>query len=272
MFNWLFLISILTHLTWAGPQNGPMYKVVIDPGHGGADTGTIHKDGKTTLTEKEITLSLAHAAAAELRGRGYAVFLTRTQDKDLALQKRTDAANRLGADLFISIHLNSTQAAGEKGAYGIETYILNNTSDAPSKRLAYFENNENHAQGADGPTSEKVDVALILKDLRLDANLSESKRLACTVQNQWADKSGLKNRGVKQALFYVLLGADMPSILIEAGFLSNPKDRAFLSSIKGQKTFAKSLADSIDEFKRFKNTRQALNALSRCKVHEHSGD
>ncbi len=234
-------------------------KIVLDPGHGGSDHGATFIDGKTTFTEKEVTLAIAQAATKELALKGYEVILTRAEDADLSLPHRTEIANRLKADLFVSIHMNSSEAARSGDAKGIETYILNNASDASSHRLAYLENKGFMADA-------QSDVALILKDLRLDANLSESKRLACKIQGELANTSSTRSRGVKQALFYVLLGADMPSILLEAGFLNNSKDRKLATTTEGQLLIGRGLAEAVQAFDQERGTKKASTTLSTCKV------
>jgi N-acetylmuramoyl-L-alanine amidase len=261
----------------AGPKKP--FRVVIDPGHGGQDQGTVYSNGRSSVIEKNITLAIAKETVAALRAKKIFATLTRTEDKNMPLNERTAFANKLGAELFISVHMNSTPTPMVADAEGTETYILNNTSDASSRRLAHFENSvlggsqvKGFAEGAD-----KLDVALILKDLRLDANLSESKRLACALQshivaatasgNGPKKSPGLKDRGVKQALFYVLLGADMPSALLETGFLTNPQDRAILLSKRGQKAIAGAIAKAVEQFKRDKDTPKAGLELARCKVY-----
>lgn len=263
------------------------FRIVIDAGHGGSDHGTVHDAGMVQIAEKDVTLLLARGVARELKARGYDVTLTRNEDREIPLGARTQIANRLGADLFLSIHMN----AGE-GAEGIETYILNNATDASSRRLAHLENTVISRDGIDTP--EKADVALILRDLRLDANLSESKRLACEIQSSLLSatqhlvpppgpgtrlatfhkakrpsslRRTTRDRGVKQALFHVLLGADMPSVLLEAGFLSSPRDRALVLSPQGRHAMSSAIAGAVEQFRLAKGTPRATAALSRCKVH-----
>ena len=245
------------------------FRVVLDPGHGGTDEGTVFQTQTSRIAEKTVTLQLARKVAHQLRARGYAVTLTRNDDHEIALGTRTQIANRIGAEIFISIHMNSSQAAHRKDVEGIETYILNNTTDASSKRLARLENNElpdnsSSAPSSKGPSSngppptsrspEDRDVALILKDLRLDGNLSSSKRLACNIQEHLvsatSNRTNLlrRNRGIKQALFHVLLGADMPSVLVEAGFLNSAHDRSFALSLRGQAIYSRAIADAVDQY------------------------
>jgi N-acetylmuramoyl-L-alanine amidase len=258
--------SIFLFMLSANAAQQPAFRVVIDPGHGGEDEGAVFYDRGTKVTEKQITLALAREAATQLRARGFMVFLTRDRDRDLALPARTQLANQLGADVFLSVHLNSKPSVHSRDAEGIETYILNNATDASSRRLAKLENSVLGMSATDAP--EMTDVALILKDLRLDANLAESKRLACMVQqNLVGATSPHKDRGVKQALFHVLLGADMPSILVEAGFITNSRDRAYVLSRDGQRSMGMAIAGAVESFRKTKNTQTALSMLSRCKVH-----
>jgi len=247
------------------------FKVVIDPGHGGVDRGTVFQNGAKRVTEKDMTLAIAKLVTRKLKASGIQTVLTRSTDIEVPLAERTAIANRIGADVFISIHMNSTPPSAnsrERGGEGVETYILNNATDASSKRLAHLENKVLGGHAADSP-DHNMDVALILKDLRLDANMSESKRLACTIQDQLSQttsKLSLGNRGVKQSLFHVLLGADMPSVLVEAGFLSSARDRELIQSDRGRALVSSAIANAVEEFKRAKSTREALLKLSRCKV------
>jgi N-acetylmuramoyl-L-alanine amidase len=263
----------------------PTPKIVIDPGHGGSDEGTVFDGGTFRLAEKDVTLRLAQVVKAYLKQRGYHVTLTRDTDKELNLPARTALANRIQADLFISIHLNSIQdprrksglksskkwslLANFRNAHGVETYILNHTSDASSKRLARLENSVISTHPTHNP--KEKDIALILKDLRLDANLSRSQKLACQIQEDLAaappmqDHPKMKNRGVKQALFHVLLGADMPSVLVEAGFLSHPEDRARVLSPQGRLQMGAAIATAIQNYFSPK-TSKSLQLLNNCKI------
>jgi N-acetylmuramoyl-L-alanine amidase len=251
------------------------FTVVIDPGHGGTDFGTIHDDGKLKLAEKEVTLALALEATRALRAVGVKVHLTRQDDRVVPLPARTALANRVKADAFVSLHLNSTATPMVNDAEGIETYILNNTNDGSSRRLARLENGVlgGHEQAGE---SEPLEVALILKDMRLDANLPESKRLACTIQTELVRTVARtqqvsypsKSRGVKQALFHVLLGADMPSVLVEAGFLSNARDRALVLRPESRKAMGQALGRAILRFHQQKGTPAARRTLSTCPVRE----
>ena len=277
-FRWSFTLFIVALLaassTWASPRAKRIqravfsaraelkrFHVVLDPGHGGADFGASFRVGGRNLHEKDLTLMLAMEAARQLRTRGIEVTLTRGQDLEVPLAVRTQFANRLSADAFISIHMNSTHSGLGTQAEGVETYILNNTTEGSSRRIAQLENSVLGAQ-LEAVESDQTDVALILKDLQLDGNLAESKRLACLLQSELvSDTARLfprlaqrapqeRNRGVKQALFHVLLGADMPSALIEAGFLTNARDRALVSTPEGRHALGRAIADAVDGYRR----------------------
>lgn len=268
--------------SFALAESAPPFLVVLDPGHGGSDHGAIHLGKNIRITEKAITLALAQEIARQIEARGpqYKVILTRTDDSDVPLQQRTKIANLNKADLFLSIHMNSTQTPMVSAAHGIETYILNNTTDAPSRRLAYLENKvavsgpppalakANHATGGASAGSAS-DLALIVREFQLDANQSESKHFACLIQgNLTRGLSGQKSRGVKQALFYVLLGADMPSALLEAGFISSPRDRRNVLSLSGRRSIALGVAQAVEGYAKAKGTQSALGTLSKCAMAE----
>ena len=214
-------------------------RVVIDPGHGGKDTGAIGPHG---VREKDVALSIAKRLAARLRVLGFTVVLTRKDDSFIALDERTRIANDAHADLFVSIHCN---AARKRTLSGIETWTLNVASDRYAARLSAFENAEDERTVSD--------LRLILADLATKANAGDARELAQSVQS--ALVRGLRSRigkvtdhGVKQALFYVLLGAHMPSILVETAFLSNPSEEARLRSAKYQDGTAEAIARGVKEF------------------------
>jgi N-acetylmuramoyl-L-alanine amidase len=255
----------------------------LDPGHGGEDQGTSFLDtkSKTLLTEKALTLQMALETERQLKLKGYRVTLTRRDDRDLSLPKRTAIANKARGDVFVSLHLNSVQSSttAHSTAQGVETYILNTATDDTSKRLAHFENTgmstlqESVDQSTDGLPAE---AALILKDLRLSGNLPESKRLACHLQSELVSVfragdlpgSGLpkRDRGVRQALFYVLMGADMPGVLVESGFLSSERDRKLLLTPHGIRGIGTALVRAIESFRRQKGTKLAQQTLDSCPV------
>ena len=280
---WLVVFFSLTSSAAQAAIRHP-FKVVIDPGHGGSDQGATVKIGGRAITEKDLTLLLALAAKRTLTARGYQVFLTRSRDQDVPLSLRTALANRLKADLFISLHLNSHSAPKMGDARGVETYIVNSTSNEMSRRLAYLENTPNRPNlpvvgnsNTEVRSDGQEDIALILKDLTIGANLTESKRLACLLQSNLVAASAknsttpgrpsIQNRGVKQALFHVLLGADMPSALVEAGFMNHPQDRGNVIHERERNRMAEAIAGAVDQFRSQKDTRLAAISLSNCQVH-----
>ena len=210
-------------------------RVVIDPGHGGTDHGALGRDG---LREKDITLAVALELERILEDRDdIEVVLTRTDDSFLGLVERTELANREGADLFISLHCN---AWANSSARGVETYFL---SPAKTEWDAEVARSENATVGA------AEDLDFILWDLVQNVYIQESATLAEAVQGRLAQDLGMQNRGVKQAGFRVLVGAFMPAILVELGFLTHRDDAAKLSDRGWQREAARSLADAIVEFR-----------------------
>ncbi|MEM7482308.1 MAG: N-acetylmuramoyl-L-alanine amidase [Acidobacteriota bacterium] len=199
--------------------------IVLDPGHGGGETGAL---GPSGTQEKDLTLLLARALKTRLESRlPVRVLLTRTEDTELAHDSRTALANQNKADLFISLHLNSV--AGGKSAHGAETYFLSlQASDARAARSAEWENQGADAGSETPPPSDAgdplYDLQLILWDLAQSEHLIESQRLAALIQEELNGALGLRDRGVKQAPFRVLMGAAMPAVLVELGFISNPEE------------------------------------------------
>jgi N-acetylmuramoyl-L-alanine amidase len=195
---------------------GRIRRIVIDPGHGGHDPGAMSPSG---TREKDIVLQiglkLAHKVREEL---GIDVVMTRSTDVFIELQERTAIANKVGADLFVSIHAN---ASLNRAANGIETYYLNLAKTEKAAQLAAKEN---------GTTLEKVSMLqAVLFDLMANYKLNDSAHLANEVQKALHKKAqtgypSVKNLGVKQGPFYVLVGATMPSILVETAFVSNERD------------------------------------------------
>ncbi len=215
--------------------------IVIDPGHGGSDPGA--PGFCKGVWEKDIVLSLARRLAPMIEKEiGATVILTRSSDVRLALEERTAIANTRRADLFISLHCN---AAENKNAYGIETYLLNLATDAHAISVAAREN----------ATSQKniSDLEYILSDLMKHTKVEESSRLAqnvhqALIQDMSAKYTQIKDLGVKQAPFYVLLGARMPSILIEASFISNERECKRLLSPEYQDDLCRAITRGIKKY------------------------
>jgi N-acetylmuramoyl-L-alanine amidase len=210
-------------------------RIVLDPGHGGKDPGASWKG----LHEKDLVLDICKRAAPKLRKLlGAEVLLTRTSDKFLPLEDRTAFANTHEADLFVSVHLN---AAASHRLSGLETYFLNLASDEESMRVAAREN---------ATTTRSIsDLQVILNDLMLNSKINESNRLARalhkTMLTSIRKTYQVRDLKVKQAPFYVLIGARMPAVLCELGFITNPKEHQRLASPRYREFLAESLALGI---------------------------
>ncbi len=215
--------------------------VMIDPGHGGYDPGTVSQRG---LSEKDLALRIALRLERALRARGVRTAMTRTADVFLPLADRTRLANRAGADLFVSIHLNSSP---NLETTGIEVYYLNNTTDRATIRLARMENGGAPGYGA----GDGANLNYILTDLRQQYKAAESASLARMIDAQAAAEldAGLglnvNALGARRGPFYVLVGARMPAVLIECGFLSNRWEAARLDSAQYQELLARGIADAV---------------------------
>jgi N-acetylmuramoyl-L-alanine amidase len=215
-------------------------RIVIDPGHGGKDPGTYYKGG---IKEKDIVLKLAKLVAQKIESQiGCEATLTRKTDRFIPLERRTAIANVQKADLFISLHINAHR---KSRISGIETYYLNMATDERAVMVAAMEN----------ATSEKniSDLHTILNDLMLNTKISESSRLAHEVQKGMVAKArrkykDTKSLGVKQAPFYVLIGAEMPAILLEIGFMTNPTERKRLLSTSYLNSLADGVVSGIDSY------------------------
>jgi N-acetylmuramoyl-L-alanine amidase len=218
--------------------------VVIDPGHGGSETGAI---GPAGTMEKELTLALARALADRLgRELGLRVALTRTDDVDLGLDERSALANQNKADLFLSVHFNSTARGDARGA---ETYFLSlQASDQRAADAAAIENLVGEA--AASPGSDAFDLQLMLWDLAQSAHLAASQRLANLIQEELNRSLELPNRGVKQAPFRVLMGAAMPAVLVELGFISSVEEERRLRDPEYRAGLVDTLVRAIGRFKR----------------------
>src|SRR5437016_6575933 len=213
-------------------------RIVIDPGHGGHDTGTI---GPTGLMEKDLCLDVALRLGKIIEQRlpGADVVYTRSDDTFVPLEERTNMANQAKADLFISIHANSSR---DHAARGIETYYLNLKGSAEAMEVAAREN-----ATAQGGIHELQD--LVLKITRTE-KIDESKELAEDIQDSLSKRiqktnKPVKNRGVRKAPFVVLIGADMPSILTEISFLSNPADEQMLKKPEQRQKVAEGLYQGV---------------------------
>ncbi len=217
--------------------------IVIDPGHGGGDTGA---QGSSGSTEKNLTLVLARSLKRQLEGRlPVRVVLTREEDAELPLDTRSALANQHKADLFISLHLNSSVTSD---AHGAETYF--SSLEASDERAALAAEAENRAAAASGSDGDPLyDLQLILWDLAQSHYLAESQRLARLIQDELNATLDLRNRGVKQAPFRVLMGAAMPAVLVELGFLSNPAEESRLNDPDYRARLTETLVRAISRYR-----------------------
>ncbi|HSA91864.1 MAG TPA: N-acetylmuramoyl-L-alanine amidase [Terriglobales bacterium] len=214
-------------------------RIVIDAGHGGHDTGTIGRKG---LAEKDLVLDLALRLGRLLEDRlGAEVIYTRTEDVFVPLENRTAIANKAQADLFLSIHANSSR---DRTARGVETYYLNFTSSADALEVAARENAVSEAS-----IHELQDL---VKKITLTEKIEESREFAAAVQQSLAlqakKNAGMRSRGVKKAPFVVLIGANMPSILAEVSFLSNPTDEKNLNKSQYRQRLAEALLHGVSTY------------------------
>jgi N-acetylmuramoyl-L-alanine amidase len=215
-------------------------KIVIDPGHGGHDTGTI---GPTGVCEKDVVLDVALRLRQLLEEKtGAEVIMTRSDDTFIPLEERTAIANEKAADLFISVHANASR---DKRARGIETYYLNFTSSPEALEVAAREN---------ATTQESVhQLQDLIKKIALTEKIEESQDFALQIQrevfNQLRKAAGQqKDRGIKKAPFVVLIGAKMPSVLAEISFLTNPQDERLLKKADHRERIARALYQGITQY------------------------
>lgn len=215
-------------------------RIVVDPGHGGHDPGAV---GPSGIQEKDVVLAIGLKLRALLKEElGLDVVMTRSSDVFIPLEERTAIANKVNADLFLSVHAN---AAPNRAAAGIETYYLNLAKTDKVAQLAAKEN---------GTSLEKVSVLqAILFDLMANYKLNDSAHLADEVQKSLYKKirarySDAKNLGVKQGPFYVLVGATMPSILVEAAFLSNAQEESRLKETAYQEMAAEGILEGVRSY------------------------
>ena len=241
----LFLIPL-----WSFAQKGEKIQtIVIDAGHGGKDTGALGKVSK----EKDLNLAVALKFGNYITENlpDVKVVYTRTKDKFVELSERAAIANRNNADVFVSIHCNSTETANS--AYGAETFVMGESKNEKNLAVAKKENAaillEDNTDAYDNFDPNSTE-AYILFSLSQSLYQNQSLDLAGKVQSQFANKVGRHDRGVQQAGFLVLWKTSMPSILVELGFINNTKEEQFLNSEKGQTQMALALYRAFEEYKR----------------------
>jgi len=209
--------------------------IIIDAGHGGKDPGAVSPSG---VQEKDITLHIAKQLASLLKqDRNVAVHLTRESDVYLPLEERTAFANQRHGDLFISIHANAHQFSDRNG---IETYYLSLAKDEEARRVAAFENTTAHISFSQ--------LESTLSDILKNCKTEESREFAELIQHHLIEGTTQNDRGVRQAGFVVLVGAEMPAILVEVGFLTNSRDEQLLTSESYCQSVARALYNGITAY------------------------
>ncbi|MCP4005329.1 MAG: N-acetylmuramoyl-L-alanine amidase [bacterium] len=214
----------------------PVRRIVIDPGHGGKDPGAI---GSGRVQEKKVVLEISKELRKQLERAGFEVFMTREKDVFISLEKRTAIANKLHADVFLSIHAN---ASPDKRTHGVETYLLDTRYDRQTARVAARENGTTVGQLSE--------LQKILASLRLGYNERFAARLAQSVQTSLLGSLGKKfrgtrNLGVKRGPFLVLFQANMPAVLVEVGFVSNRNEARNLKTPGFARAAARGIAGGI---------------------------
>ena len=222
------LVAALATTAYARPR------VVLDPGHGGSNMGAQGPG----IHEKQLTLQLANQVAAHLRDHGIDVVLTRTDDRTLTLRQRVEVADSLPADLFVSIHANASTTRAQRG---YETYVLT-VKGVDIDGRALRSDTLTPRPGVD------PEVALVLDDVERGASQWEAAELAARVQHNLRQRRGAEgDRGVRQDAHHVLLGATMPAILVEVGFIDHPVEGRQLQEPGVQKQLAAAIAEAIED-------------------------
>jgi N-acetylmuramoyl-L-alanine amidase len=229
----LVVIAMLAGSAGAAPRRPT---VVLDPGHGGSNPGA--QGAVPNLREKYLTLSLATRVADRLRDKGIDVTLTRTTDRTLTLRQRVDTANKLAADLFISSHANASTTRTQRGS---ETFVL----------TARGVDVDGRALRSDSTTPRPgidPEIALVLDDVERGASQWEAAELAARMQKALRTKRGATgDRGVRQDAHHVLLGATMPAVLVEVGFIDHPIEGKELADAATQAELADAIAGAIED-------------------------
>ena len=218
--------------------------ILIDPGHGGEDDGakatSVGISPEVVIKEKDIALSIAQKIQEKL-SHNYTVFLTRSMDRTVSLPERAAIAEKMKADLFISVHINSSPGLG---AVGFETYYLDNHNDVAIKKVEKTENVQTKG--------DEVVVQQILVDLVVEQTVATSKPLAQSIhseiKNTVGKKYGIPSRGIKPGLFFVLALSKRPGVLLEVGFISTQKERVRMMNPKFQDDYATAVVKGIEKF------------------------
>jgi len=221
------------------------YTIVVDAGHGGKDSGAV---GTRKHYEKTVVLQIAKRVTKYLKAKGFKVKMTRTKDRFIKLKNRTRFANRHHADIFVSIHANAvSRKSRSKIVHGVETYFLQNSRSARAARVAAKENSVVLDK------NDRLSNNVILNTVLSGPKLVQSHKLAIDIQkrvisNLKKSYKGVNNGGVKPAPFWVLVGAQMPSVLVEVGYITHPRERARLFTPAYQDKLAKGVAEGVSNY------------------------
>lgn len=221
--------------------------MVLDAGHGGKDAGAV---GTNKVFEKDVNLAVALKVGDLIRKNlpGVKVIYTRDDDRFVELYKRGKIANEKEGDLFISIHCNSTPERNSK-ARGTEVYLLRPGKTKDAIDIAKTENSVIKYEDDPARYKELDDENYILTSMAHAAYMHHSEKFAGLLNKSFKEHTDRASRGVKQAGFYVLVGASMPNVLIELGFISNVEEEKYLASEKGQNQLAKAIFEGIKSYK-----------------------
>lgn len=225
--------------------------IVIDPGHGGKDPGAI---GVTKVREKDINLKVGLKLGEIIKKKmpGVKVVYTRDDDRFIELYKRGKIANEADGKLFISLHCNSL-AKKPSSVSGFEVYLLRPGRTKEAIAIAEFENNVIQYEEKPDRYEKLTDENFILVSMAHSAYMRYSEKFSDILNKTWQKKVKIPSRGIKQAGFYVLVGASMPSVLVEMGFLSNKSDEKHLNTSRGQTEIADAIFNSVFEYRKFYN-------------------
>jgi N-acetylmuramoyl-L-alanine amidase len=260
-YKYLLIISLLAFIANLNHVYSQNYldKIVIDAGHGGKDPGASGKYSR----EKDVVLAIALKTGETIKKHypEVEIIYTRKTDVFIPLKERAEIANKANADLFISIHCNANASSQPHGS---ETYVMGlhkseanlNVAKAENAAILFEEDYEQNYEGFD-PTS---DESHIIFNFFQNSFLAQNLDLASKVQSKFTVLTPLKDRGVKQAGFWVLYKTTMPGVLIETGFLSNPNDEKFLNSKEGQEKLSKAIANAVSEYKKDHDAKEKRKA------------
>ncbi len=239
--------------------------VAIDPGHGGEDFGA---RGSSGLREKDLVLDVSRRLARRLEKHGLRVLLTREDDRFVPLVARNRQANAQRADLFLSIHANASRS---RKPAGVETFFLSlEATDEASKKLAERENRSSGGRGSGGDLPDSL--AALLGDMTADDAMRESNVFANLANSELASLGPFPSRGVKQAPFVVLMSAEMPSALVEIGFVSNPVEEQTLRKADRREAIAAALARAVVGFGKRYDAQRGRTARMDQRISESARD